>query len=689
MPKLNPLVSIIVPTLNSEQFLEKCLKSIVNQTYKNIEIIVVDNYSTDKTRKIVSSFRNSYVNKKKISLKLVKKGPERSKQRNSGAEKSRGKYLLFIDSDMEMSSKVVEECIRKIKSSNNIKTIVIPEESIGEGFWVECRKLERSLYLGVDWIEAARFFPRQIFFKMGKYDENLVSGEDWDLSQRARRYGQVDRIDDSITHNEEKKSLVDILKKKYYYARRFHFYTQKKENYQFFHKQTSILERYKLFFSKPSKLFKKPTVGCGVLFLKGCEFGVGLLGYITKKDYIEKEIVRNEGSENQDIKIAFFSSMILEYGGGFEKYLIETAINMTKIYPDTDVTIITLDKNFAKKILFFQTIYFLRGTNESDLARENTNVIKDKLGKSRYIQCKSFLELRNELSNYQLVYSKNEILEAFILKYLVGYKNLPPLIFCCGTTIYYPKPDSFQSKLHNLIYNGPIYKHLTSSVKAFHAKNSSDEKKLKSLFPDKQVIKIYNPFNINEFRKKSKTNRFNFNCNKMKKNILWIGRLTEQKGIDDLVEIIDSFNKTSYKDGLIWNIAGEGDQKNKILKLEERWSNVNYFGHIENDYIASLIEKNDLYISTSKWEGLPNNILEAQALDLPVVAYNIPGVNEVVENFVTGLLAKNVDDFKEQIKLIIDNKYHFRNISTKIESKFNPQKIYYSLYTIFHNLLNN
>ena len=53
--KTNPLVSVIIPTKNSAEFIGKCLRSIVKQSYKNIEIIVVDNYSTDKTREIVES----------------------------------------------------------------------------------------------------------------------------------------------------------------------------------------------------------------------------------------------------------------------------------------------------------------------------------------------------------------------------------------------------------------------------------------------------------------------------------------------------------------------------------------------------------------------------------------------------------------------------------------------------------
>lgn len=56
-----PLVSIIIPTRNSAQFLGACLTSIINQTYKNIEMIVVDNNSTDKTKEIAKNILKTYL----------------------------------------------------------------------------------------------------------------------------------------------------------------------------------------------------------------------------------------------------------------------------------------------------------------------------------------------------------------------------------------------------------------------------------------------------------------------------------------------------------------------------------------------------------------------------------------------------------------------------------------------------
>src|SRR6266568_1486302 len=135
----NPLVSVIVPTKNSAATLEACLESIKKQTYYPIELIVVDNHSTDATREIAKQFTDM----------VFVKGPERSAQRNYGSARASGRYLLMIDSDMELDRKVVKACSAEVVGDPAVKGIVIPEESFGLGFWSQCKRLERSFYIGM------------------------------------------------------------------------------------------------------------------------------------------------------------------------------------------------------------------------------------------------------------------------------------------------------------------------------------------------------------------------------------------------------------------------------------------------------------------------------------------------------------------------------------------------------------
>lgn len=265
----NLLVSVIIPTKNSEKTLGKCLESVKNQSYKNIEIIVVDNNSTDKTLETA----------RKYADKFFQKGPERSSQRNYGAKMAKGKYYLFIDSDMELTKKVVEECIT-VSNEKDIWGVIIPEISIGEGFWAECKALEKRCYIGDETIEAARFFKKETFSKIGCYDENMIASEDWDLHQRVKNKGyKITRINSFIEHNEGSLSLLNSIRKKYYYGKTISKYIAKhpknaKKQFTLF--RPAFIKNWKI-------LLKDPIHTIGLFIMKISEFGAGGLGYLKSR----------------------------------------------------------------------------------------------------------------------------------------------------------------------------------------------------------------------------------------------------------------------------------------------------------------------------------------------------------------------------------------------------------------------
>ena len=88
-------VSIIVPVYNVERHLNKCLDSLVNQTLKNIEIIIVNDGSLDNSQLIINEYSNKYKNIRTF----IKKNGGLSDARNYGLKKAKGEYVLFVDSD--------------------------------------------------------------------------------------------------------------------------------------------------------------------------------------------------------------------------------------------------------------------------------------------------------------------------------------------------------------------------------------------------------------------------------------------------------------------------------------------------------------------------------------------------------------------------------------------------------------
>lgn len=272
MPK-QPLVSVIVTTKNSARTLAACLESVQNQTHQQIELIVVDNQSGDSTQKIAQTFTKH----------VLTHGPERSAQRNAGVAAATGRYVLIIDSDMVLSSSVVSEAVTLMENSSNLQAVIIPEESFGSSFWARCKALEREMYLGLDWMESARFFRTKTFLKLGGYDEANTGTEDFDLPQRIKtQYGpeSIGRIESLIYHDEGSLELSYTLAKKWYYAQLLPRYVAAEHNQPFFQKQANPVRRYGVYFSKPQLLCKKPIIGIGMLVMKSLEFGAGFGGYL-------------------------------------------------------------------------------------------------------------------------------------------------------------------------------------------------------------------------------------------------------------------------------------------------------------------------------------------------------------------------------------------------------------------------
>ena len=91
---MNPRFSVIIPTYNQANFLKKAIESVINQTYKDWELIIIDNYSTDVTVDIVKQ----YINENILFFQLSNDGVI-AKSRNKGINESRGEYIAFLDSD--------------------------------------------------------------------------------------------------------------------------------------------------------------------------------------------------------------------------------------------------------------------------------------------------------------------------------------------------------------------------------------------------------------------------------------------------------------------------------------------------------------------------------------------------------------------------------------------------------------
>ena len=260
-------ISIVIPTFNSSRTISQCLDSIHAQTVECKELFVVDRYSTDGTSEIALEG----------DATLIQNKGNRSVARNIGLSRSTSSGVLFIDSDMILPRMLVEECLEGLECH---AALVIPEGSIGSGFWAQCKKFERETYSGDKLVEAARCFSREFILSIGGYDSKLEAGEDWDLQTRAVAHrGLIGRVRSTLIHDEGRLTLANCMRKKFFYGRAMNPYLT-----AYPHSIADQLNPMSRVLNATAGVLRRhPRYAGGVLLLKSVEFTSAGLGHIASK----------------------------------------------------------------------------------------------------------------------------------------------------------------------------------------------------------------------------------------------------------------------------------------------------------------------------------------------------------------------------------------------------------------------
>lgn len=269
----HPLVSIVIPTKNSGLFLENCLKSINNQTYKHIEVIIVDGNSIDNTLSVAKKYKAKVL---QFDPKLPKGKFDAPHRRNYGVKRSLGEYVYYADADYELSTNMIEECVAKCL--DGFDSVINPLDTYGIGVWAQAKNLERRCYFGDDTVEAPRFFKKFVWNKVGGLDENLGGGgDDWDLYLKLLEQGyKVGRIDAIVKHNEGELKLGKLFKKGIMYGKDVMKYIKKRPGSatrSYFPIRPGYIKHWRLFLGRP-----KDTIA--FIIMRFVEYIGGVIGVI-------------------------------------------------------------------------------------------------------------------------------------------------------------------------------------------------------------------------------------------------------------------------------------------------------------------------------------------------------------------------------------------------------------------------
>jgi glycosyltransferase involved in cell wall biosynthesis len=229
---MKSLVSVIIPTYNYAHFVIDAINSVLNQTYKSVEIIVVDDGSTDNTHKVLEKF----ILDRKIKY-IKKNNGELSSARNAGIKVSTADYIAFLDADDMWEPNKLEEQIKIFKNSEykNLGVVYCQYSLIDtsgrplvHGYTVKInptmkgmifeRLLESNTIVSSG---SGVLIKRECLEKTGYFDEDLKSAEDWDMWLRLAKHFEFDYSDKNLVkirkHSKNMQNNNIFMFKSYFY----------------------------------------------------------------------------------------------------------------------------------------------------------------------------------------------------------------------------------------------------------------------------------------------------------------------------------------------------------------------------------------------------------------------------------------------------------------------------------------
>lgn len=298
--KLQPLVSVVIPAYNSERWIEETLKSVLNQTYPNIEVIVVDDGSTDNTFSIVDKFKN------RVKY-LQKKNGGSASARNMGIRKSVGEWIALLDADDLWITDKIQTQMDYLKNHTDVYWVYsdayIFSDKVAKD---EYRIGSTTKMFSGDVLEPLimeDFIPsptpvinRKVFNDVGIFDESIKRSEDWDLWLRIAAHYKVGFVDKPLA-----KYRMHLLSKSSSIGPKFTLESRKKiinkaisdnkERLQKFHSQanTNLLFKYGQEMLKQGDISTSRTTFKKLLSYKNMNYRILLYLFAT---YVPQNIIR-------------------------------------------------------------------------------------------------------------------------------------------------------------------------------------------------------------------------------------------------------------------------------------------------------------------------------------------------------------------------------------------------------------
>lgn len=648
-----PKISIIIPCYNYGQYIESAIDSVLASTFNDYEIIIINDGSTEsQTIQILDHL-------KKPKTKIISQANQKvSIARNNGIKISQGKYFLPLDADDTIEPTFLEKAYWILETKPNLGYVYSHVQLFGNENWI-WETLEYNYYklLFENHISYCSLVRKKAWENIGGYNPNMIYGyEDWDFFINLGKHGWYGQLIPETLFNyrkhgsglykiasEKKELLIKQIKKNH-----SEIYSEKalKELRNNWHINKNWHINSKMF------VFGRKIVN-SLFFPSRMKHALKRI-YFKRKNSILHKIKSKKPSldfnliseyqciNNEKLGVLYIVSRLT--CGGAESFLYGLINNLDRAkYQPIIVTTIKDQNVWQSKFKQITPLifHFFNLFNEVEFPYFISKLIK--------------------LYNIKIIHISDSQLAYESIKQI---KKLQPEVMSIAT-VHNHIPECYLS----------ITAYHDSGIDIYVAVNSLIKdiliKKLK-IQPQKVEL-IYNGVDIMRFSADlyNKTECLKiFSLPQNKKIIGYIGRFAQEKNPIGFLKIVEFFKNNN---GVLFVMTGDGELFKKVQDKSKRSGlkhKIIFTGQVER--MPELFCCLDIIVNTSEIEGFPISILEAMSMGVPIVASNVGGIKELVNQCQNGYLIDdfNYKDFADKIKIILNSD----NIKNQIAQN-NRQKV--------------
>ena len=635
MAENTPTVSVIIPTYNRAHLVGRAIRSVLNQTFQDFEIIVVDDGSTDNTEEVIKSFNDP-------RIRYIRHEQNRggSAARNTGIRAARGEYIAFLDSDDEWLPQKLERQVNAFKSLDETTGLVYTGlrfvDHKGALVWEQRPNLSgyifhKLLRRNVIGTASSVMLRRDCLLFTGLFDETLPSRQDLDLWIRIARQFKVFPIPEPLTvhYVHEQRITADLNAK----IRGHKLFMAKFENelnskpralaWQLYglgklYLQKGEVALAKSLFWKSLKKWPYPRVILDWLLLVSGTYTYSLArrlrSFFKERTGLNRDRNRQMPAKDKKPLLALFFTLGVSLRNWNE---------MGHLNREAQI--------YKRLASHFGGIYFLT-YGEGDRAFEDTLAPIKVLPKSPGIPAKLYSFLMPFIHWKTLrevdIFKTNQMNGAWaaVLAKILFRKKL---IVRCGYEweMFAKKMGTSRLKLVLIhIIEWICYRFADAIIV------TSEEAKqyISSTFgiSSGKIVVIPNYIDTELFRP--------LNIEKIPNRLIFVGRFTEQKNLLNLLMAMKDIPHTELV------LVGDGSLESALREFAQRHSiKVTFAGRIPNNELPVLLNSAEAFVLPSLYEGNPKGLLEAMACGLPVIVTPVEGNREVVKHKVNGYLTRD------------------------------------------------